>query len=116
MLASYQPHYPYRVRMNSIGIIDTSGKHYRGLFDSTLILVEDEAMYVGDSHEFVEMFVMFLVILSMYNYIICDAYHSITVSEDLVHHPLEDVLCVARRWTNLNLPHGVLKVVSSDDS
>ena len=42
---------------------------------------------------FVEIFVMFLVILSMNNYIICDAYHSITANEDPVHHPLEDVLC-----------------------
>ena len=45
------------------------------------------------THEFVEMFVVFLVILSMNNYIICNAYHSIAVGEDLVHHPLEDVLC-----------------------
>ena len=50
-------------------------------------------MFSSDSHEFVETFVMFLVILSMSNYIICDANHSITAGEDLVHHPLEDVLC-----------------------
>ena len=79
--------------MGSSGIIDTSTKYYGSLFDSTFILIEDKSMFMGDSYEFVEMFVMFLVILSMNNYIICDAYHSITVGEDLVHHPLEDVLC-----------------------
>ena len=39
----------FRVRMSSIGIIDTSQKHYRGLFDSTLVLVEDKPMFKGDS-------------------------------------------------------------------
>ena len=58
----------------------------------TAILVEDNPMLMGDSHEFVEMFVIFLVILSMNNYIICNTYHSITVGEDLVHHPLKDIL------------------------
>ena len=45
------------------------------------------------TYEFVEMFVMFLVIFFMNNYIVCNANHSITVGENLVHHPLEDVLC-----------------------
>ena len=74
----------FRVRISSRGIIDTSEKHCRGLFDSTLISVEDKSMFMGDSHEFVEMFVMFLVILSMNNYIICDANHSIAADKDLI--------------------------------
>ena len=81
----------FRVRVGSSGIIDTP-KYYRGLFYSTLILVEDKHIFTGDCHEFVEMFVMFLVILAMNNYIIHNAYHFIAVGEDLIHHPLEDVL------------------------
>ena len=42
------------VRMRSIGIIDTSEKHYWGLFDSTIILVEDKPIFTGNSHKFVE--------------------------------------------------------------
>ena len=49
-------------------------------------------MFMGDSHGFMETFAMFLVILSMNNYIIYNANHSITVVEDVVHHLLEDVL------------------------
>ena len=79
--------------MSSISIIDTAEKHYGDLFHSTLVPVEDKPMFMGDSHEFVETFVMFLVILSMNNYIVCDANDSITAGEDLVHHRLEDVLC-----------------------
>ena len=79
--------------MSSICIIDTSEKHYGGLFDSTVILVEDKPMFIGDSHEFVETFVMFLVILSVNNYIICNASYSIALGEDLANHPLEDVCC-----------------------
>ena len=78
--------------MSSSGIIDTSKKNDRGLFDSTLTPVEDKSMFMSNSHEFVDMFVMFLVILSMNNYIICNANHSIAVGKDLVNHSLEDVL------------------------
>ena len=79
--------------MLASGIIHTSKKHYRGLFDSTLILVEDKPIFMGKSHEFVETFVMFLFILSMNNYIVSDVNQSITTGDDLVHHLLEDVLC-----------------------
>ena len=48
---------------------------------------------MGNSHEFVETFVMLFVILSMNNYIICDSSHSIAAGKDLVHRSLEDVLC-----------------------
>ena len=108
-----------RVRMGCSGIIDTFKKYYGGLFDSTLIPVEDKSMFTGDSHEFVETFVLFLVILSMNNYIICDAHHSIAVGEDwsIICWILS---CAEARpqgmQTNLYLSHGVLKVVSSDDS
>ena len=44
----------FRVRMSSIGIIDTSEKHYGGLFDSTLIPVEDKLMFTSDPNEFVK--------------------------------------------------------------
>ena len=81
------------LRMSSSGFIDTSEKHYGGLFDSTLILVEDKPMFVGDSHAFVETFAMFLVILSTNNNIICNANHPIAAGMDLIHHLLEDVLC-----------------------
>ena len=79
-------------RWASSGVIDTSEKYYRGLFDSTCIHVEDMSIFTGNSHEFVETFVMFLVILSI-NYIICNVYHSIAADEDLVHHLLEAFLC-----------------------
>ena len=78
--------------MSSSGVIDTS-KNYRGMFDSTFILVEDKARFMGDSHEFVEILACSLFILSMNNYIICDPNHSISGDEDLVPHLLEDVLC-----------------------
>ena len=100
----------FRVRVSFSGVRDASEKHYRGLFDGTLIFVEDKSMFT---------FIMFLVILSMNSYITCNANCFITVGDDQVHHPLEDVLAQARlqgRQTNLNLPHSVLKVMSSDDS
>ena len=81
--------------MGSSGIIDTSKNTTEVCLTAHLSLFEDKSMFMGDSHEFV-MFVMFLFILSMKNYIICNAYHSTTVGEDLVHHPLEDVFAQAR--------------------
>ena len=79
--------------MSSSGIMDTPEKYYGGLLDSTLIPVEDKSRFTGDSHEFVEMFLMFLVIPSMNSYIACNANHSIAVSKDLIHHLLENFLC-----------------------
>ena len=81
----------FGVRMSSIGIINTSKNTTEVCLTAHLPLLKT------DPHSWVTLMnlwtiVMFPLILSMNNYIVCNANHSNTVGEDLVHHPLEECL------------------------
>ena len=119
VLASCGMHWPFQSQ-------DGLHCHHRHIWKTLqksvwqlLILVEDKPMLTGNSHEFVEMFVMFLVIFpwtttlsvipitpSLYVRIWSIIYWKMSCSQARPQGS----------WTNLNFPHGVLKVVSSDDS
>ena len=58
----------------------------------TLLTIEDKTMLTGCIHEVVQVLIMVFIIFSMNDNIICNSYDSFTAFQNLVHHPLKDIL------------------------
>ena len=61
---------------------------------------------------------MLSIVFVMHNNVISNSNDSFTANEELIHHPLEDVLGAGKskgKHTNLYHPYGILNIMRSED-
>ena len=92
------------VWVSTILVIDPSKNFDQWLFYSTFLTIEDNPMFSGNLHECVQALIVLFRITFVDEDIICNPNYTFAAFQDLVLHPLKDVLGTSKaqgRQTNL---------------
>ena len=81
-----------RVWVDTIGIIEASKEIDSLGLNMCLLWVEHQVVFAGNSHEVLQVGIMFCLSAAMYSDVVCNSDTSLAFFKDLIHIFLEDVL------------------------